>query len=694
MFQKIFNLFAKAKKETPKDTPREAAPIGVDYPKYGKNSNERNPILQGPAGVEKYDCMRKQDDTAKSIISVIATPIKGATWNMRTEGKSKQDEEISKFLYSYFWEKGNAVFSEFLNSVLTMLPFGFAVFEKVWKTIPYAGRNFLVMELQFRPQITITEIDIKKQIVKQSVKGEDYEIPFENLIFFVLDKEGSDYWGNSVLRTCVRAFEMKNQQYQFIEDATSRLATGLTCLRLPPRIKKGSAEYEACETIVDLARHSILQGCMFPDDVKLEFIKYEADTAPFINTINNLDISMRNAALANFIGLGTTGTGSYSVGEVQFKLFMEAEKSITNLIEQIFTKEVLRPIVEVNFGPQEFYPELVCQDINKDAVIQKLNLALQFFQSGVLTATKKDEQDIRAKIGLNENLDDSHKEESKPKKEIQNLKKNNSTWKKEIDSFVQEMYLAMSGNLSMLADKAIADVRRILLKKGLKGLGDLEISTSLYQKILTKKLSFLAIRGWNEAKEYAESKGVITKAAKQEEPELEDGELSKVPAPMRDYVSNKAKIIANDHVTQLATVIKTNANNYSEGISIDNIIADVQNQVNDFLTSNKIQTAADSAVIQTMNDSEQGYYKSECADEIAYFFYEAVIDDKTTEYCRWLHHKTYTAYGREFYIVYPPRHYRCRSRMIPVFKRQNLPAPDPANHDLIPPPSILKFQQF
>jgi len=689
-FNKILSLF---KKEEPI---REDSPIGVDYPKYPHDTNERNPMLQGESGVAIYDAMRKQDDTAKSIISVIATPIKGATWNIRSEGKSKQDEEIANFLYGHFWEKGNAVFADFLNSVLTMLPFGFAVFEKVWKTVTYHNKNFLVMELQFRPQITIKEIDIEKRIVKQSVKGEDYEIPFDNLIFFVLDKEGSDYWGNSVLRTCVRAFEMKNQQYRFIEDATSRLASGLTHIKVPRTVKKGTQEYNECNRLASLARHSQLQACVTPDDVDIKFTKYEADTQPFINTINNLDVGMRNAALANFIGLGTTGTGSYSVGEVQFKLFMEAEKSITNLIEQIFTKEVLRPIVDVNFGPQEFYPELVCQDLNKDAVVQKLNLALQFFQSGILSPNKKDEQDIRAKIGLNENLDDSGEDNKQPAKDkdkdLQNVKKAPS-WKKQIDGFVSEMYLAMSGNLSVLADKAIADTRRNLEKKGLKGINDLEISTSFYQKILLKKLAFLAIRGWNEAKDLAKEKGGII-SNKKDDNNLEDGELSKVPAAMRDYVSNKAKIIATEHVVQLATVIKTTANTYTEGISIDSLIADINTQVNEYLTSNKIQVAADSAVVQTMNDSQQSFFKNECTDQIAYFTYEAVIDDNTTDYCRWLHGKTYTPYGKEFYIVYPPRHYRCRSRMVPTFYSQNLSEPDPANHDLIPPPSILKFQQF
>ena len=684
--EKVFNLFKKV---------QENNPIGVDYPKYANDTNEKNPILQGAAGVEKYDAMRKQDDTAKSIISVITTPIKGATWNMRTEDKSKRGEEITKFLYGYFWEKGTSVFSEFLNSVLTMLPFGFAVFEKVWKKINYNGQNFLVMELQFRPQITITEINIEKKIIKQSVKGKNYEIPFDNLVFFVLDKEGSDYWGNSVLRTCVRAYEMKNQQYRFIEQATARLSTGLTHVRYPRTIKAGTKDYQQCERIANLARRGMLQACSTPNDIDINLIKYETDTQPFINTINNLDVSMRNSALANFIGLGTTGTGSYSVGEVQFKLFMEAEKSITNLIEQIFTKEVLRPIVEVNFGAQEFYPELVCQDLDKDTVTQKLNLALQFFQSGVLVPTKKDEQDIRAKIGLNENLDDSKKDDLPLKDDDpQNVKKGkDKSWKKTIDSFVSEMYLAMSGNLSLLADKAIADTRKNLEKKGLKGVNDLEISTSLYQKILVKKLSFLAIRGWNDAKELAEKNGA-TISNKKDDKNLEDGELAKVPPALRDYVSNKAKIIATEHVVQLATIIKTTANSYNEGISIDNLIADINTQVNDYLQSNKIQVAADKAVVQTMNDSEQSFFKNECSDQIAYFTYEAVLDDSTTEYCRWLHGKTYTPYGREFYIVYPPRHFRCRSRMVPTFYRPNLPEPDPANHDLIPPPSILKFQQF
>ena len=685
------------------------APIGTASASFDGKS-ETNAALRGNLGVLKYDKMRRQDPTVKSILSVIMSPLKGAQWTIRSQAKEEDEKsaEIANLCYAYFWERADVLFNEFLSATLTMLPFGFALFEKVWTTVEINGKLLQVLDLQFRPQVTIADIDVQNRVVSQKTPNGLVDISFDDLMFIVYDKEGNDYWGNSILRPCYHAYEMKKEQYEYWSIAGARQATGFLWARIPSNVSKDSEEYnDLVKGGRDIAdnRSQIL---ITPESYSIDYKTPSVNADFYKTTIQNLDIDIRNAALANFIGLGSVGTGSYSVGEVQYKLFMQAEAAIANQIEQIFTSEVLRPMTIVNFGEQEFYPELVCQDLDRDSVTQKLQLAQQFMALGIIKPTEKDEADLRYKLGLGEKLDEDSEQGKEggtppttpPAKQkdadpdnVQAARKPD-TWEQAALALSQELYRAISGNLSTMADKAIADTRKYLDKKGLNGLVDnLSISTTLYQQILIKKLSYLAVRGWTIGKELAAASGVSA-AKKDNDGALEDEELSNVPTPVRGYVKNKAKMLVEKHATGLKNVILNVANKPNSGFNLDTIIAEVGKQVDEYLSRATLKTDAEMAAIQTLLDSEQAFYKEEVSDEIAYFTYKIGHAEKHTDLCLWLQDHTYTPYGTAFNMIYPPNHFGCTGRMVPTFKRPGLLPPDPATHDQVPPPSLMQIKQF
>lgn len=693
---------AKIKKNTVNTNHEQA--VGTASARFDSDSNESNSALRGHAGVIVYDKMRRQDPTVKSILSVITSPLKGAQWTIRSQANDDDEtsKEIAELFYSYFWEGATCRFNEFLSNALTMLPFGFAVFEKVWTAKEVGGRVLQVLDLQFRPQVTITEINARERFIKQETSTGTYQISFDNLLFLVLDKEGDDYWGNSILRPCYHAYQMKKEQYGYWSVAGGRQASGFLHFGVPRNMNKNSREYKDLEESGKKISDNRAQTLITPKEINVQFM-HENISADFYQiTINTLDTNIRNAALANFIGLGTSNTGSYSVGEVQYKLFMQAEAAISNQIEQVFTAAVLHPMTDVNFGVREYYPELVCQDLDKDAVVQKLTLALQFMGMGIVKSTPKDEADIRYKLGLGEVLDDDGEDTPVDSPAIPPALDSNGSlnaakkdsWASTALVYQQELYRAMLGNLSLMADKAVADTRKHLKHKGLPGLADaLTISTTLYQNVLIKKLSFLARRGWQVGMDCAAKSGIMAAKGKGDAA-LEDEELSAVPAPLRGYVKNKAKGLVDKHASGLKNVILNVSNKPNSGFNLDTVIAEIGKQVDAYLSKSQLLTDAGSAAIQTLEDAEQSFYQEEVSDEIAYFTYQIGSAREHTELCLWLDGKTYTPYGKEFYMVYPQNHHGCTGRMVPTFKRPGLPAPDPVNHDKIPPPSLMEMKQF
>ena len=398
----------------------------------------------------------------------------------------------------------------------------------------------------------------------------------------------------------------------------------------PKTIKKTDKEYEDLKKSLSKIQEGKASILITSEGYESKIFNPNVNASFYDTTEKSIDVGMRNAALANFLGLGTTGTGTYNVGEIQYKMFLKSLREI----EQTFTKYVLKPMTIVNFGMYETYPELSCQDVNNDTKVELIKEALNFFREGIIKVTKKDEDNIRSKLSLPERLIDDEVIELKPSIQmptstLQNKLKINianskapksyvEKRKKEIDSYVEEMRRAMQSNLGLIADKAIADIRKLLKKNGVKGISELELKSRDYLTVLNKKIAFLAMKGWsnaenllNKAKNEKKNKTTAT---------LDDEEINELPVVLRTFVKIKAENIVNEQLQQLKNIVVNNANMPTNELDIDEVIGQIGLKVDEYLASSKIYGQADMAVVDSINKSEESYYlNAEDGDSIKYF---------------------------------------------------------------------------
>ena len=185
---------------------------------YDEYSSE----LQGLNGVTKYEEMRSGDATVAAALLAMELPIRSTNWKIEpgtTNGEvTDADKEIADFVEKAFFDKMDGSFDDFLRQALTMLTFGFSVFEKVYKV---EDGKIYIKKVAQRLQKSIYERKQEDgtpgitQQLNNSEKPMYISIPAEKLVIFTNRKEGSNPEGRSVLRSAYKHWYYKDNLYSF-----------------------------------------------------------------------------------------------------------------------------------------------------------------------------------------------------------------------------------------------------------------------------------------------------------------------------------------------------------------------------------------------------------------------------------------------------------------------------------------------
>lgn len=81
--------------------------------------------------------MRKSDAQVFATLLAMELPIRATKWSVQAadneDGETGDFEhEVADFVQKALFEKMDITFDDFIREALTMLPFGFSVFEKIW----------------------------------------------------------------------------------------------------------------------------------------------------------------------------------------------------------------------------------------------------------------------------------------------------------------------------------------------------------------------------------------------------------------------------------------------------------------------------------------------------------------------------------------------------------------------------------
>ena len=162
----------------------------------------------------RFERMEASDAVIKGLIRAVRNPILRATWSIvdPSEENGADFEKMKSYLDQVIFHDLDFKKSK-LFEILTMIQFGFSVFEKLFFTnVNEELGRYVSVSLETRLQQTIFGFAFRDdkdkdfithfhQIVTNGENDLDKYIPVDQLLVFTQDKIGNDPIGNSILRS-------------------------------------------------------------------------------------------------------------------------------------------------------------------------------------------------------------------------------------------------------------------------------------------------------------------------------------------------------------------------------------------------------------------------------------------------------------------------------------------------------------
>lgn len=341
-------------------------------------TRETTPELMWPHSIGVFDRMRKQDAQVSSVLRAVTSPILRTRWALDPDGV---DPEVASFVSSNLGLplrgedpgsnpqaalRGRDRFSfiQHLRLALLFLPFGHMPFEQVYRYDPQGRAR--IRKLAPRMPHTISRFNVAQDgglvSIEQYPAGPtmrtDLTIPVNRLVVYVLDLEGGNWPGTSVLRSAYKNWLLKDRALRTWSGSIDRNGMGL------PFYKAGTGEKDltAGRKIAQEARSGDNSGAAGPEGADLE-LKGVTGTLPDINKfVRYQDEQIARAVLAHFLNLGTQ-TGSWALGSTFADFFTLSLQAVAEDFRDTFTSHVIEDLVDINFGRTVPAPQLVFEEI-------------------------------------------------------------------------------------------------------------------------------------------------------------------------------------------------------------------------------------------------------------------------------------------------------------------------------------------
>ena len=373
---------------------------GVSHSRYPYDpfTNDVPALLPG-SDLATYRKMRRGDSTVSAVMRSIELPIRRATYDVQppsepTSLETQQAKVISDSLFEYLpW-------SDILKGCITYPTLGFSIHEFTLERRRIEGKSYILpRKIAFRPQGTITEEykdnrDKRGELLNltQTVDGKRYILPRKKLIICTADAESREDWrGTSVLHSAYRSWFIKEKMEIINAIAHERWGAGIPVLELP-ELKENQTLSEVEETVLYQAAVVALKAlhageqsyAVMPPGYKLYVLDRKGTVLDALAFIKELKDDIKTAPLALHLRLGgNDSSGSKALGVAFVDSFLHAVEAWANVICDAFSHDMIRPIVDINWGKQLRYPKMAVTNIYK-TVVQDIAYLIQ---SGVIKST-------------------------------------------------------------------------------------------------------------------------------------------------------------------------------------------------------------------------------------------------------------------------------------------------------------------
>lgn len=351
--------------------------VASDYnPSWGLRQDEFVTQLRGRQGVKKYREMSENDAVIGAILHSMTMMIRSIEW--RVEGES---DEANDFVRSVMYGMDDKSWEEFISDVLTMLPYGFSVFEMV----PRRDKDGLIRmkKLAGRSQWTIDRFETNQNGdvlgVWQVAAQKNVFIPYPRLLHFRTTSISGEPSGRSVLRSGYTSWRAANNIRYFEGVGIERELNGLPVVRIPSEYMAADASdaqkalFNQMKTIArDVKRNEqgyiILPSDRYADEdgkqtnnLMVEFDLIASKGTRDIKTgevILRYEQAIARSVMADFVMLGANDRGSFALSKSKAELFLKALEGYADTIAAQLNRKLLPYLWELNGMNPDTMPKI------------------------------------------------------------------------------------------------------------------------------------------------------------------------------------------------------------------------------------------------------------------------------------------------------------------------------------------------
>jgi len=345
-------------------------------------TEELTPELYWPESIEVFDRMRKTDAQVASVLRAVTSPIIRTQWRLDGTGCR---EEVVRFVADNLGLpivddtepdssrerlRGRTRFSwdEHVRMALLMLPFGHSFFEQVYYPPDEAGM-YRLRKLGPRLSKTISKVNVARDGGLVSIEQYGFAggptpvvLPVNRLVAYVLEREGGNWLGVSILRSAYKHWLLKDRALRTWSISIDRNGTGIPIYEAA----EGEQSLDAGKQLATDIRSGENAGGAIPHGAKITLKGVEGATADSNQFVRYQDEQIARSALGHVLNLGSqTGAqvGSYNLGSVFRDTMNLSLDVVASLIASTATAHVVEDLVDLNYGPTEPAPLIVYDEV-------------------------------------------------------------------------------------------------------------------------------------------------------------------------------------------------------------------------------------------------------------------------------------------------------------------------------------------
>lgn len=701
----------------------------------GQIKEEYLNALTGYQAAKIYDKMRRQESQVRMVVNAFKNPIRKAHLAVEPPKDASDDEkEQAEFIEHVLFCGMDRPWKQVWNEVLSMIDFGHSVFEVVHKPViadPEWGTYVGIGQLAFRSQKTIYYWNVDPSSgalasVTQIVNGDlgrYVDIPAEFLVVFSLEQEGDNYEGISALRACYGPYLRKQTYLQLMAIGIEKFAVPTPVGKFPAGQENSEQFTRFKQALEDYTSHETNYITLPAGDWAIDWNDSHFDPEKVQKAIDSEDRAMVKSILANFLELGmSTSGGSWALSFDQSDFFLSGIEHVAELACDVISRRIIKPLIEMNYGPQKRYPVLKHSGISDEGGKDLAEALKALADAKVIIPDDELEEQVRkrfhlpAKSELGQRVTVATTDVSIPPPDNaapgavppaakppapapapgappapgkQAVKASEARMRLAERKARQQISAASSALLPVMQD-GLRTMKDGMLKQLMANLRGATVATRINA---AKDLTPTGSAQYRQAlvSALADVAGQALAAARREVPKAKNVRLAEstagirladvysldeLPADVQRRIRNRAQLLVDTQGQSLQKAIAFQFSGSEDSTdSFDLIESDCADAAEDVILGAAIQTAATNAGAFTVNEARSAFFFDQAVlPQIESFTF--VNGDPVSPICQDLAGTTFAKDDPEAQRYFPPLHHNCKSYIVANLVGNDNPALD------------------